>query len=195
MGNNYLIVLLSGKAQNGKSTASQYISEQINKRAFGSVTVTIKPFAKALKDLCTDLFGWDGDKGMYADENGKIIEDKGRRLLINVAFVLRGIRPTVWAETVVKNIKATIMWKPNVFIIDDMRYKNELELMNKEFPKNLLTVRINSTRVVPIDDPSEKDLDGQMSWDIIINNNGTIEEYYSSLELVVNEVIRRLNNG
>lgn len=187
---NYIVLAVSAKAKSGKTTFTDYIREYISNNK--NIDIVYIPLAGKLKEIATDLYGWDGDKELYyreeqyssgvsiTEESVKeifetrkvLIEDKGRRLLINIGDKGREIRPTVWVDYVVNKINKTKKVKPTMFLIDDLRYRNELEVLINSFGKKLYTVRINRKKSLKLDIPGEKDLDSNTNWSMIIENNG-----------------------
>ena len=68
-------------------------------------------FAGKVKSIAVDLFD---------------MEKKDRKLLQQIGTYMREIDPDVWANYVVKQSK-----KYNYVVIDDLRYKNEYDLLKK----------------------------------------------------------------
>ena len=68
-------------------------------------------FAGKVKNIAVDLFD---------------MEKKDRKLLQQIGTYMREIDPDVWANYVVKQSK-----KYNYVVIDDLRYKNEYDLLKK----------------------------------------------------------------
>jgi hypothetical protein len=148
----------------------------INSKSLGNSRVQIYSFALALKDIAEKYFGWAGDKGIYVqpiggvDGEDVIIPDRGRQLLINIGQHMRAIRPTVWVDYVINKIKKDASTgSDKVFIIDDMRFMNELVLA-----KTLdacISIRLHRHSQLEINDTSETDLD-DAEFDYYIENNG-----------------------
>ena len=110
----------------------------------------------------------------YEMTNGKLedvpIPDRGRQLLINIGQHMRAIRPTIWVDYVINRIKKQgAEGSDKVFIIDDMRFKNELNLA-KTFDA-CVSIRLTRTSQLDINDTSENDLD-DATFDYYIENNG-----------------------
>lgn len=186
---NFSVIAISGKAASGKTTLTNAIKRYMETNNTG-MKYTYAPFAEKLKDIAKDVFSWDGDKNIYMKTEetyfsdgrnislSEPIEDKGRMLLINIGSYFRAIRPTVWADYVSKKIIADIQngsANNRVYLIDDLRFKNELTVL-KKFGGKLTVVRINRASALDIDDQSEKDLDDYYNWDIEFDNNGPIED-------------------
>ena len=116
--NNLPNILICGKMVSGKTSLRNLIMSiypQYEHRAFGD----------KVKDIAHDLFSMDKDKCK-----------KDRDLLIVIGTKMREINPDVWANYVGNSIK------PNDnIIIDDLRYKNELKVVQK-LPKPWFIIKI-----------------------------------------------------
>lgn len=153
------LILISGKARAGKDTF-----------ALGLDGYTKFAFADQLKKFAIQL-GWDG----YKDE-------RGRKLLQNLASVVREYNKHTWVHLLCKRLEQTRY--PNKIVITDCRYLNEMWMMKEWGKKNLYTVttiRINRpdfnnglTEEMKRH-PSETELD-EYPFDHTIVNSGTIGE-------------------
>jgi hypothetical protein len=210
-----VLVVLSGKAQSGKTTSSQILktivdaqrasmSPDIHSNRLGDSLVKIYSFATALKTIAREYFGWDGDKGIYFEDvavSGETnpmtgektenyakmpIPDRGRQLLINIGQAFRKIRPTIWVDYVINKIKAEgATGSDKLFIIDDMRFKNELALA-KTF-ENCVSVRLKRSSQLDINDTSENDLD-DAQFDYYIENDGNAEDLKIKMTRLFEEI-------
>ncbi len=206
---NFSVLAISGKGQSGKTTTGDYI-KSIVKDKFEGYSVDYMPFAGKLKQIATDLFGWDGDKELYYNVtekfytsgesavDNKIVEDKGRQLLINIGGKMREIRPSIWIDFVVSSIRKDIensRLNNKIYLIDDLRYKNELNVLRQIFGNKLFALRINRNNSLHLNIDSETDLDNVYDWDYTIANNGTLGELLSASYVVSNKVILQSKNS
>ena len=97
-------IAISGKMCSGKTTVAN-IFIQLNNN-FQKLS-----FADKVKDIATDLF---------------FMKDKDRELLQQIGTHMRKIDNNVWANYVIKQSKLY-----NYIVIDDLRYKNEYDLLKK----------------------------------------------------------------
>ena len=120
------IILISGKAEAGKTTAANIIKCYlcgIGKRA------AIVPYGQYVKDTAKMIFGWDGQK----DENGRqLLQWWG-------TDVVRKKNENFWVNTVMR-LAAVLDGEIDYLIIDDCRFPNEVELWKDEY--GYLTLRI-----------------------------------------------------
>lgn len=109
------VILISGKAQNGKDTTASILKQTL---VDNGDRVLITHYADLLKYICTNYFGWDGKK-----------DDKGRQMLQYVGTdVIRKQNPTLWVDFVAMILK---YFKRNwdYVIIPDCRFPNEITRM------------------------------------------------------------------
>ena len=120
------IILISGKAEAGKTTAANIIKYYlcgIGKRA------AIVPYGQYVKDTAKMIFGWDGQK----DENGRqLLQWWG-------TDVVRKKSENFWVNTVMR-LAAVLDGEIDYLIIDDCRFPNEIDLWKDEY--DYLTLRI-----------------------------------------------------
>ena len=172
------IIAFSGKAQAGKTESSKVIKELIEADGFVFKKIS---FAEGLKVIAEKYFDWDGDKEIHVqpiggiDGQDVIIQDRGRQLLINIGMKFREIRPTIWADIAYKQILEFDKSNPEnvIYCIDDMRFKNEVNVIRKYGNSTLVRV-IRENGQLNIDDISEKDCD-DVIFDQTINNNETLD--------------------
>jgi len=199
-----VLLVFSGKAQSGKSTSTGLVKEIIKEdEAIGELgwnNVEIHSFATALKDIARKYFGWDGSKEILMrpvvgglDITEEPVPDVGRTLLLNIGKKFREIRPTIWVDYVINDIKnndKTVL--KTIFAIDDMRFKNELNLA-KTF-HSCVSVRITRKEgALNLDDISEKDLDDS-TFDFYIDNDGSPEELKIKLRNLLKDIENRYND-
>lgn len=186
----FLVIAFAGKAQSGKSTAKQLIQEIVHERYHDEYRVVPISFATKLKDIAYELFGWDGEKGLHY-KGSELVGDLGRQLLINIGQKMREIRSTVWCDFACRQIDKEILNGSalnSIYIIDDLRFKTELQSVRK-YGSKLVTVKIIRDTAVEIDDISEKDLNDVQSWDHVLINNGTLEDYKGNLKELLRFVV------
>lgn len=109
------VILISGKAQNGKDTVASFIE---NKLLADKHSVLLTHYADLLKWICTNYFKWDGLK-----------DEKGRHLLQYVGTdVIRKQNPNLWVDFVAMLLKYfNDNWE--YVIISDCRFPNEITRM------------------------------------------------------------------
>lgn len=188
-----VLIAFTGKAQAGKTESSKVLEALAAKDGHKVIRIS---FATALKNIAKQYFGWDGDKEIYyqpiqggpgARGNEQAFEpvpDRGRQLLINIGAKFREIRPTIWADIAFDEMRAISSKTPEgiIFIIDDLRFKNEVDIVNR-FGRSKIVKVVRPNGQLSIDDISEKDLD-DVVFENIIDNSGTLEDLARSVEKV-----------
>ena len=100
-------IAISGPMGSGKTTIANLI---IN----SNPEYKIYSFGQKIKDIAYELFNMNKDF-------------KDRSLLINIADKMRDIDPDVWAKYIIKQTNSY-----NHCIIDDLRFQNELDILEKD---------------------------------------------------------------
>lgn len=155
------VILLIGKAGAGKDESYKCIKELYP-------TAERYAFADRLKIFAYEM-GWDGRK-----------DERGRKLLQGIGQTVRAYKEGFWALKVAKAIEHDV---PDIAVITDCRFPNEIEII-KDYFRDVTTIRIIRD-VSEIDDVSEYSLDNYEP-DFTIDNNGTVLDLQSSLKEVLN---------
>lgn len=123
------IILISGKAEAGKTTAANIIKGLLLEQK-RDARVAIIPYAAQVKATAKLLFGWDGKK-----------DEAGRRLLQWWGTdVVRARYPDHWVEEVMRLVDVA-RDQLDYVIIDDVRFPNEITRWQTAwFPT--LTIRV-----------------------------------------------------
>ena len=109
---------ITGPMCSGKSTIANLL-KTLNKE------LEIYSFGKKIKDIAHELFNMDGNL-------------KDRTLLINIADKMRDIDPDIWAKYIIKQTN-----KKEHCIIDDLRFQNELDLLEEDGEWIYIILNIN----------------------------------------------------
>jgi len=170
------VILISGKAGSGKDQSGKFLTYLLEKYAF---SVQQMSFAKRVKEISKEVFGWDGVK-----------DDKGRALLQAVGHAGRAYDIDFWVKDIVKH-----MPKVDFIIISDWRFPSEKNYL-RSLAFEVTTIRIFSpVRATLLDsklgeDSSETSLTEERDeYDYYIENLGTLDELEASLEKVCLDII------
>lgn len=171
------VILISGKAQNGKDTTADILCSQL--KADGN-RVLITHYADLLKFICRSYFGWDGRK-----------DEAGRQLLQYVGTdVIRKKNPNLWVDFVSKMLTCFHEnW--DYVIIPDCRFPNEITAMSDSGfdTVHIRVVRENFNSPLTKEQqqhPSETALD-HVTPDYYINNGGTIYDLIETIKAWIKE--------
>jgi len=175
------VILISGKAQNGKDTMANILKEKLENRGN---KVLIIHFADLLKFLCQKYFNWNGKK-----------DNQGRILLQYIGTdVIRKNNPNYWVDFVIELLKMfENEW--DYILIPDARFPNELERFVGFDTINLRINRPNfnsSLTEGQKNHPSETSLDNY-NFDYVIS----CEEGLDKIEAEIDKFIEwmEMNNG
>lgn len=132
--NKHFIILINGKRRSGKGLLTEKLKEKCAKM-FGD-NIHVLSFAQPIKDITKPILNklkWDG-------QDKEIV----RPLWISMGEVGRNIDANIWCakvlEKIVKIIDESIKNnKSSLFLIDDLRFPNELDY----FIKNIKTFNEN----------------------------------------------------
>ena len=166
-------IAISGKMCSGKSFCSNLIKQKYPQFKLFS-------FAERLKSITHDLFL----DQFHMVENDNVIQrkHKNRKLYVDVGQKMREIDPNVWTKYVLKQSNNV-----DFAIIDDLRFKNEMNALKKEGWK---LVKLNITKeqqikrlkqtysnskehILGLDSDAEIDLDdvSDSCFDLILDQN------------------------
>jgi hypothetical protein len=124
-----LVILLSGKAEHGKTATAERIIHRLN----GQYKLVKIGFADPLKFIATKYFYWDGKKDMA-----------GRQLLQQLGTnVIRESFPDYFAISGLNLVRAfsTLF---DIAIFDDCRFENEVDTFSDG---EIKTIKVRVTRV------------------------------------------------
>lgn len=131
MENRILIFLISGRARNGKGTASKILKEKLENKNFKVCEIQ---FMRTLKGYLKDYFGWDGSE-----------ETKPRKMLqeIGTDIIREKLnKPYFHIDRLCEDIEVLSNFF-NVFIVSDVRLPIEIETLKERFDN---VISINVTR-------------------------------------------------
>lgn len=93
-----------------------------------------------------------------------------------------------WVELLINRIKQS---QEEVTIVTDVRFPNEIELLDNDPELDIIAIRIerDMDRTKKINTHiSETSLDNYINWNYIVDNNETLEELWRALELIFEEL-------
>lgn len=173
------VILVSGKAQNGKDTVANFLHSELTS---DGKRVLVTHYADLLKYICRNYFGWDGNK-----------DEAGRQMLQYVGTdVIRKQNPTLWVDFVAMILKYFHEnW--DYVIIPDCRFPNEVTTMieNGFDTIHLRVVRDNFESSLTVEQqqhPSETALD-DVEPDFYIRNDGSLKQLSYTITKWIKEIL------
>lgn len=168
------VISISGKAGAGKDTLGQVIKQKMEAQGY---SVLVTHYADLLKYICKTFFDWNGEK-----------DEAGRSLLQYVGTdVVRKRHPDFWVDFLIQIFDLFgDSW--DCVIIPDCRFPNELHRI-REAGYHATHIRVVRDIESGLSEgqqqhASETAMDNEIP-DFIVPNNGTVEDLFSAVEVVV----------
>ena len=178
----FKVICISGKAQNGKSEVAKWFKYLYEGDGY---KVAIVPMARDLKQYLTDYYGFLGVKSeLWRNQ----LQSFGQR-------VREQVDEDFFATRTFDSICALAENGFQIFIVDDMRYVNELEMI-KNFGENVEFIRVNrinfESTLTDIQKlhPSETQLDDYDKWDYTISCESGIDK----IQIAVQNIYKVMDN-
>jgi hypothetical protein len=126
---NMKIILISGKAQNGKDTTAKMLKDKLEQQ---DKRVLVAHYGDLVKYVCKTFFDWNGEK-----------DNAGRTLLQYVGTdIIRKKYPHFWVDFI-KSILIVFDGYWDYVLIPDTRFPNEINGIKAEFGTNAISLRIS----------------------------------------------------
>lgn len=180
------LYLISGKAESGKNTVADIMSEEYTKQ--GSKCLTIA-YGDDLKHIAKTYFGWDGKK-----------DEVGRTLLQYVGTDLVRVKmkqPNYWVYRVM-DIVDMIEDNYDYIFIPDCRFVNEVEIPIHKHTHKCTSIRVerpnhkSTLTKEQLTHPSETSLDN-FRFQEYIYNDGDLENLRNKIQkLLINKETNNL---
>jgi len=122
------IVLISGKAQHGKTSTALFLEKHLKKAGHRALHIN---YADYVKFVCGKYFGWDGRK-----------DERGRHILQYVGTdIIRARDENFWVDTVIRFARA--IWSDYDFmLLGDWRFPNEYTRWLENGIDDVIRVRV-----------------------------------------------------
>ena len=179
------IVLISGKAGVGKTTLAGLLSKVVRENEDQKSVIMAQSIAWGVKQTALGM-GWNHEKDV-----------DGRRLLQGIGKVGRAYDSDIWVKIAYKAICDTqyhygsfekslrYVW------VDDWRFKNEARWFKEtdyQFIITLVRILAPSREILSGTpealDVSEMDLDDFPEFDIVIDNEGTLDDLHENAKMI-----------
>jgi len=204
------IIGLAAKAGGGKDTAGELIRESLEKKGY---TTTQLSFANPLKDICTQLFGWDRDRlqsdAKYKEssllDNGSPdpacqMLDMSRRVVmqrLGTEAMRRGLHSEIWIIALKLSIMRGDYDIYDYGLLTDCRFINELQFV-RDLDGTLIRIDRageQSTLTEHTEHASELEWQEWTDWDAIVVNyinpiftkEANLKTLKGSLEVAIDE--------
>ncbi len=181
------IIGLGCTAQVGKDTAAEYLEKKYPGK------VKRVAFADQLKNVARDLFDLSWEQCYGSHEVKEAVDPRyaksPRQIMQELGEKMREIHPSIWVDKVLQNIIPRYALEGyDCFIVSDMRYPNEA---NGIIVQRGVVVKVDRKGVgvnAGKDHSSETALRDFNKFDFVVDNNGSFEEFYNQLDLIMHEI-------
>ncbi len=182
------VILILGHINSGKSTISKYILNSyfnVNKFALGdAVKIFVSDLFNTLHDINPNISNISLNS-LYDRSTKENYRDYLQRISTDV--VRKHIGENVWVNMVINQIDQVLDYS-KIIIVDDVRFKNELNTFKNKYP-NLITIRVTRPGYeTQSDHISEHDLDNYIPDYTIINSN-SLDYLYNEVDNILKKVL------
>lgn len=177
---------LTGIKRSGKDTSADYICD---KYSFMKLSL-----ADPLKEACRSLFNFTDDQ-LYGDKKDVVDEFWG--IKPRTAFTYLGtdifrneigkIIPDIDDKFWIKSLESKIIAnKDSNIVVADLRFQNEVDMIKSH---NGIVIRVTRPNIEVDEHESENNNDKLINIDFDIANDGSIEELYKKLDIIINSCV------
>ncbi len=184
-----MLIGLLARRTYGKDTIADYLVKN-----YGYQKV---PLASPLKEACRILFNFD-DEQLYGSQKEtidpnwgiaprQVFQYLGTDVLRNdISKIIPDIKDNFWINNVKIQYKKALKQNPNTkFVISDVRFQNEVDIIQKLGGKVVKIERDLNINDTTDTHESEKSIDFINNYDILVENNGTLDELYMKVDELV----------
>lgn len=192
------LIAISGWKGAGKDTIGLHLMNEYGYRPIS--------FAYELKNMVASIYGversWMDDRtrkdmplmnmpAIPTDAFSRTVHEMLRDELSSgywtprALCILEGsVKRSVYANFWVKKVVDIVLSSTNNYVITDMRYCNEADVLKMLIPSTL-TLRVErADHYITTQDPSERDLDNY-TFDRTVHNNTTIPDLFRSIDILM----------
>lgn len=163
------IFITNGMARSGKDTFAEYINDFVPTLKYSSID--------KVKDIAKQC-GWDGTK-----------DEKSRKFLSDLKVLTSQFNdmPFQAIKTVVEQFKED---KEKRILLIDIREPTEIEKVKKTFNAKTILIKRNSVKNITSNMADANVFN--YKYDYIIENNGTLDEFYWTVYKFVKDVLKKV---
>lgn len=178
-----MLIGLSGYARSGKDTVAEYLVEHygFTRMAFAD---PMKEALRRLNPLIT-FGGMDGISLAWAVEKSgwEVVKDESPEVRGLLQRMGTEVGRNMFGEDFWVDYAIGQSWKNDNVVFSDVRFRNEAHAIQKNWGQNW---RINRPGSVAANDHiSETQMDGYSEFDLVLSNDGPLEELYAKIDSIM----------
>lgn len=190
------IIAISGKRRSGKTSLANILKQE-----YGYYPIAL---AETLKNDVSRKYGlnYEQTDGCLKESPTQYIDRNAnhylrywtpREIMILEGQHTRRIDPDYYCKKLFDQMKLAEQPHPQIFVVTDVRFLNELDWMKKH---KALLVRLERNEELTgtyINDPSETELDNYKEWDVFVpaSQNINIDDLHRTAELIQTHLLAR----
>ena len=194
-----LIIGLGHRKRVGKDAFASFLKTEFADRGYKVVELA---FAEAMKEMAETMFWLYGMRVAFhyevnLDHREQPLDRIGktpRQLWIEFGNAMRNIYPDIWVDRIRGGINVAFMHSrlrhenPPVFIITDVRFPNEVDMIRS---MGGALVRIMRPDVADTDDPADSALAGFDGWDVVVRNDGSLSGLARKAGILSQDILKK----
>ena len=171
-----LLIGIGARKRTGKDTFANYMTPWLLKANKLVKKISfVEPARRYVKEVFPDCPDTDENKEEY------------RKRMIAVCKATLDIDPLAYTKSLVTEVKKL----PNDCIVfaPDLRRRSEYDYVKKHLPDQFISIRVDRGEIDKEASFGEGDMDDDKLYDILIDNNGTLEELNFKAQMIYLELM------
>jgi dephospho-CoA kinase len=192
MNNGIRLIGLRGLAGSGKDTTGKYLCNTYNFKKLS--------FGQSLKDICAILSGWpiellNGESVEHRMKRETLIHPiygktpRGFLQYVGTDLLRNQIHPDILVNIIddkLKILNNDISMNQHKIVITDVRFANEVDLINK-YHGQIVTIKRPNININTRASQHASEQLFNIENDTVINNNGSIEDLFMTIEDLIEQ--------
>jgi hypothetical protein len=189
---------ITGKANTGKNTVSNLITEELNKDIQNYSLIRNIAFADPIKEMARQMFPILPKEYLYGSSENRAKEIPGafkdgqpltiRQLLIDLGTgVGREYKENLWLDVFDHTFKKAVYKKRQAVIVTDCRFRNEFDHLKKLGFFQIRLLRESHTKINHSSETNQDSIKDE-EFDAVIHNNGSLDELIYKIKQIIPKI-------